>query len=1385
MKKLFHISDIHIRNGDKKTSRYEEYNYVFDNLFKSLQNSISKYNLSYDDYLIIVSGDIFHNKNVIGNYGLELYNKFVKGLTDIGKTIIFHGNHDRNQNEIDQPSLISSTIEIDNLRILKYTQSFIIDDIGFSYVNIDDTLDNTATVGRLKKLPNFPLISSKVNKKVALFHGTFANVKLYNGNNVLNSTNPYPFEWISEFDFALLGDIHLRQKGMYGDMLWGYAGSLIQQNYGEDVINHGYMIWDIKSSTIEYVNVYNPYGYINIITNDNEIYIRKRGKYDNLLKDVIEYDNFPENIELRCYAELSLEMSEKLYSLLNCYDIKHKSKINKIVKKIKSEETKNTLYVNTDTFIEYLQSILPQKYYNKAVEIIKNNEILLFDNNNCPDELINDCNKKNKDISQLIKIYHNNTKSNGDNGIKYPFRIEYLEWDNLFCYESGNSINFANAINNTLLICGNNGTGKSAIYDIITLAIWGIVTKDKQSQLSKTSIINYKHNKAITSIDILINSIKYNIRRTFNTSTKNNTEIYRYDKNYEKTLISKNNACNEFIKDNIGTLEEFLTCSMITQVVDNDILRMDYKDCTAIIDKASNINEIYELFNFLKLSLNKYKDYKKIIESKRDVYKHIISNDNVDVNTNNELSDNLIKYKETYDELMKKNNKINIDIYDDSYKELLTNTYVYMELIDDKYYNDISDEFLKLKQHFININYSEIIEYSKQYKNDIILPEYCEKPCDYEYILTESEYLDNYKLSIKLDLTIEELEHHLDNISNEIKNIHNKGFKKIDKPLRKYDEILHDINVIFKSEDSINSIIVFINNNKCIISNRDLSSIISYNSYLKLVDIKNKINIDLNNYNHTYIENDKKLQELYIIRQDLISVQKPEKEYDETVELTNNIENIETQINSNNEILSNCYDKLDKIDSLNTELYNLENELSKLKNNKDNEYDHKCKFCCKRPWVIRMQVLDKDIKYLKDKITLLYDNIYIDTNHDYIVLYNENTNYKMIVDNTILYNEWSLYNEYYNKSSNITNEINKIIIKIKNNNEKKTNNQELLENINKDINDFNMNVNILYNDYVKYNEYNAYVESIKTIQYIENQKHIYCNNIEFKKFIDPRIIKLNELKMSYDKWCTYDINNNIIKALRYVKLEKIISYEKKKIVNNNCIEIVDKVISKTEIIDKIEENNNNIKIITEELSKIKTQNNYNIKNRENYNYYNKELEKINDIITILDIIISNFKDYRINLYKNHILKALIDNTNNYIKDLCHENTKKFKLDYIINDTKDIIHINWLINNITNDNIQQTISINQASGFQKFIISLALRMSLYSNTKCDQIFIDEGFIACDKQNLSIVPEFLKNLLNTFSGVIIMSHIDIIKDSMDIVANIEYDKNNKTSYINYNI
>jgi len=180
---IFHLSDLHIRNGDKIQSRYDEYKLVFDNTINSIKNKIDELHMKFNEYLIIITGDIFHNKNVIGNYGLLLYRTFIQELTKIGKVIIIQGNHDLNQSEINQPSLVySSSFQIDNLIILNETKSFIIDNIGFSYVAINTTLDIYRNSGRIQELPEFPKIVGDVKYKIGLFHGTFAKVKLYRRN---------------------------------------------------------------------------------------------------------------------------------------------------------------------------------------------------------------------------------------------------------------------------------------------------------------------------------------------------------------------------------------------------------------------------------------------------------------------------------------------------------------------------------------------------------------------------------------------------------------------------------------------------------------------------------------------------------------------------------------------------------------------------------------------------------------------------------------------------------------------------------------------------------------------------------------------------------------------------------------------------------------------------------------------------------------------------------------------------------------------------------------------------------------------------------------------------------------------------------------------------
>ena len=193
---------------------------------------------------------------------------------------------------------------------------------------------------------------------------------------------------------------------------------------------------------------------------------------------------------------------------------------------------------------------------------------------------------------------------------------------------------------------------------------------------------------------------------------------------------------------------------------------------------------------------------------------------------------------------------------------------------------------------------------------------------------------------------------------------------------------------------------------------------------------------------------------------------------------------------------------------------------------------------------------------------------------------------------------------------------------------------------------------------------------------------------------------------------------------------------------------------------------------------------------------------INNIIEVLDTILINFQSFRKELYDNLILNKLAERTNKIIKTLCHSNTKPFRLNYNVDISNDTVHINWLIHNVNisgsgssggnggngsgSEADKQFISVSQASGFQRFAISMALRLSLYFNNYdvlCRQLFIDEGFINFDKNNLSVVPVFLKSLLHYFNTIVVLSHIDIIQDTVDETAEISFNKANGVSAISY--
>jgi DNA repair exonuclease SbcCD ATPase subunit len=82
-------------------------------------------------------------------------------------------------------------------------------------------------------------------------------------------------------------------------------------------------------------------------------------------------------------------------------------------------------------------------------------------------------------------------------------------------------------------------------------------------------------------------------------------------------------------------------------------------------------------------------------------------------------------------------------------------------------------------------------------------------------------------------------------------------------------------------------------------------------------------------------------------------------------------------------------------------------------------------------------------------------------------------------------------------------------------------------------------------------------------------------------------------------------------------------------------------------------------------------------------------------------------------------------------------------------------------------------IELASGMEKMISSLAIRVALTnvsSLPKCDMLIIDEGFGSLDETNVEACNRLLISLKKYFKNILIISHVDAVKDVVDNVIDI---------------
>jgi DNA repair exonuclease SbcCD nuclease subunit len=250
IKRVVHLADIHIR-----TYRlHEEYKEVFKTLISDLTKQLKDY--TRDEIRIVIAGDLVHQKIIISNEQLILGTWLIKNLETIAPVIIIAGNHDLLENNKDRVDSITPMVQFlpeANVNYFKETNCYLDDNVVWCVYSIFDGNEKPDIDSARKEFGNDKTY-------VGLYHAPVLNAKTDIGYEIDHGAGLDIFEGC---DIALLGDIHRRQIFNHKGTQIAYPSSLIQQNFGENVSKHGYLLWDIETKTFTEHDVDNKYSFYN------------------------------------------------------------------------------------------------------------------------------------------------------------------------------------------------------------------------------------------------------------------------------------------------------------------------------------------------------------------------------------------------------------------------------------------------------------------------------------------------------------------------------------------------------------------------------------------------------------------------------------------------------------------------------------------------------------------------------------------------------------------------------------------------------------------------------------------------------------------------------------------------------------------------------------------------------------------------------------------------------------------------------------------------------------------------------------------------------------------------------------------------------------------
>ena len=935
-------------------------------------------------------------------------------------------------------------------------------------------------------------------------------------------------------------------------------------------------------------------------------------------------------------------------------------------------------------------------------------ELLIKNESEFNDELKKIIKKKNSDLEKEYSIY-SKTLEISDKITK--FNIKYLEWAGLLCYSEKNWIDFDLMKNKTNLISAPNGGGKSSYLEIICISIYGKPIPSRTTKGNPIALISKgksEKDPSYTVVHIEIDESIYRINRIFDKDGKPKTRgggVFKVNGDEWITICVDPPKIKEWVLKNIGDINEFLMTTLVSQSNDSDFLSMKPIEQRLHLEKLLGMRAANSKANLFKQAFSIIKSFKT----------------NLDVSF--EYNDDKNTQKDELGAI--------IAIYNVK-KDML-----------DSMTSSLRKSWGICKVEDLDLDICEIISKRDSYRNIE------------QDLISENTILQNLNV-----------------IQSKLEPPCKKPSKSYDYLEKKSHEIVEKINYTNKplfKEDDINKIELEFNKE----IEYQTISIEEYEESLKIID---RLSYKLDKYSKekeeihqekiTLENKDDDLSEKYaLIRKNIISMPNVDKE---TIKvLLDDVKRDKDLYDENKALLAiYCAQKviwgehIEKVELNKGEYSNICNSIEETRYSlKDIPFNSNCNACKSQP--LRMQLhnlysrsqkLIEESIILEEKTKDLVEISSEECDELRIWINNFENKSKLFSDYIQLLEKWKQFEEYDDSLKNIDTERDELRQKIKN--------------IRLRQKRFNVQENLIKEDL------NSCRELCRKFEYIQTKS----------KYLDERkafVVAIKTQWYLYKKYQRYEEYNEIHKE--FEQLKQYMVYENKlESIQNRICEVINNIDNYKKILknydywteirankddyDKQTNKNLEIQILREEIQDLYGRKEvllHSINEKNIVNEKNIHLKEISDNIgKKMDKLFELgklFDQYRAWLYEKHILPKLVMRANKFVSNV----ELYLSLCYSIKEDGTFI--------FTVKNEKHEVSLEKASGFEYFILAISIRLAFITLTMGDnlggQFFIDEGFTACDSRHLNKIPNFLQCLLEMFNSIILVSHIEHIKDSVD--------------------